>query len=205
MKKIYMLLFVFILIKVSFAVVPSEIKRVEYFSKYVFNRRSLTLKKALKIPRRNWPYMKHFWKVFYNKKNKVIAETLYIRGCRIAYWHYKYKQDGRIIKKGYHWGGILNRAYYDMGWRRHVLKRGFTYYNSRFSYKVYDSNKKLVYKEYYAKGRFNHFVRYYYDTYGNFLRSFRSYSRHLRGAYYDYAYNGRPVSPHSAVRNNSSR
>lgn len=195
-KKILFLTFMIFSLK-SFSVIPREIHKIEFYTKYSYKRRKLELKSYLKIDKKFWPYVRSYWKVFYNRANKVIAETLYVRGCRIAYWSYKYQRDGRIIKKGFHWGGIRGGVYYDMGWKRYRLKRGFSFYNSRFSYKVYDKAKKLIYEEFYIKGRFEHFVRYYYDSSGHFLRLIRSCEHHLRGSYYDYIYNGRPVYPHS--------
>ncbi len=183
--------------KKIFSVVPKEIAKKEIFAVRYYKKKSLELKAHKKVPKSQWKYLKHYWRVFYNKSENVIAETLYVRGRRIAYWSYKYLADGRIIRKGFHWGGIRGGVYYDMGWKRYVLKRGFSYYSARFSYEVYNSDKKLVYREYYLKGRFDHFIRIYYDNYGNALRTVRSHKKHLRGAYFDYVYNGKGKLPHS--------
>lgn len=183
-----------------YSLLAKEIAKTEIFAVRYYKRKTLILKAHRKVKKANWPYLKHYWKVFYNEKNKVIAETLFVRGRRIAYYSYKYLSDGRIVKKGYHWGGIRGRVYYDMGWKNHVLKRGYSYYNSRYAYEVYNKQKKLVYREYYINGRFYQFERYYFDNYGNHLKVVRSHKKHLRGSYYDYLHSGKPVLPYSTPR-----
>lgn len=183
-----------------FAVLPQEIARTEYYSERDYRSKTLILKRFKQMPENYWQYVPHYWRVFYNASNQVIAETLFIRGNRVAYWSYHYQTDGRIVRKGFHWGGIRDGVYYDMNWGRYVLKRGFSYYNERFKYEVYDNRKRLIYEEFYNQGRFDHFARYYYDTFGHFLRIIRSTEYHLRGRHYDYVYSGRSVMPHSVPR-----
>ncbi len=202
-QRIFISTLIFTLFQLNYyvyPVIPREIAKKEFFAVRYYKHNSLELKAYKKVNKADWPYLKHYWKVFYNKTGQVIAETLYVRGRRIAYWSYRYLKDNRIVRKGFHWGGIRGAVYYDMGWKRYVLKRGFSYYNSRYSYEVYNSSKKLVYKEYYIRGRFDHFIRIYYDRFGNKLRRVRSYKKHLRGAYYDYLRYGKGKIPHSALR-----
>jgi len=190
---------ILIFINPLLAVIPEEISRVEFFKEYEYLEKSLIYSKKLKIGERDWIYCEYYWKVFFNKKNKILAEKLYYRGHLISYWSYLYQRDGRIIRKGFHWGGIRNSVYYNMGWQSYVLKRGFSYYNERFSYQVFNSKLKLVYEEFYKNGYFESFVRYFYDSYGNYLKKLWSAQYHQRGSNYDYIFTGRPVYPYSAI------
>ena len=167
----------------SYALIPSEIKSVKYFKEYTYKEKSLTPKKQIEINKSSWPYVHHYWKVFYNKKNKVIGEELFVRGLRIAYYSYKYTGKN-IIRRGYHWGGIRGRAYYDMGWKKSLLKRGFTYHNIRYAFDVYDNKKRLTYTEYYINSRFDHFVKYYYDYRGVLSKTIKGFSYPRRLKYY---------------------
>lgn len=201
MKIIFFLIVLLILTNtLSYSVHPDEISRTEFYSIREYRDKSLNIKNSIKINENNWQYLEYYWKVHFNSKNQVLAEKLYERGRLIAYWSYIYQTDGRIIRKGFHWGGIRDGVYYDMGWKDNVLKRGFSYYNERFKYEVYDKNKLLVYEEFYKDGRFDHFVRYYYDSDMKFIRIIRSYEKHLRGRYYDYIYYGTSRYPHSVPR-----
>jgi hypothetical protein len=182
-KSIITLIFIFIY-TIVYPVIPSEIKSVKYFKEYTYKEKSLIPKRQIQIDKTMWPYASHYWKVFYNSKNNAVGEELFVRGMRIAYYSYKYNLNGNIIRKGYHWGGIRDRAYYDMGHQGTVLKRGFVYHNLRHAFEVYDNKKRLIYTEYYINSSFEHFVRYYYDYRGVLSKTIRGYEYHRRIKYF---------------------
>jgi hypothetical protein len=200
MKKLLITFLMFNLYSILFAVVPTEIAKTDFFSIREYKNKSLELKRTLQISDNQWQYTNYYWKVHYNSSNKILCEKLYERGRLISYWSYLYQTDGRIIRKNFYWGGIRGAVYYDMGWKNSVLKRGFSFYNGRFKYEVYDSKKQLLYEEFYKDGQFDHFARYYYDSSSRFLRVIRSHHIHLRGRHYDYIYSGQNVKPYSIPR-----
>lgn len=140
------LLFLFLYPALALSNNPKDIT-IKYFSKYSFKEEQQAILHQIEVSQKEIPYLKSFWRVYYDSKGQVFGEE-YFKNWRLHYYHlYRYTKT-HTHKQGFYWHGITQKAFFHI--KKQYIWQGYYFKRTPNVWWVYDLKGRLKSKTYYS-------------------------------------------------------